>query len=457
MSSSTLQNGGNRTSGFKESLRFFQSQVDKTSVPRANDTTLHSKKSQMNDHDQHNDTSFQNKANLKSTAPVPSVDNILSNVKTLCATRNGRVIGDGSTFPSMHRNNNDNKMQPTHVPVVFQTFDSQHSEGVTRSEQVSASNKIPHTNLNKRPSLLSNFNPTFEPDEEEQLTKSNSIISKSDKELFNNGHNSNIVYDSKQSTLKSTKTDTLTNDFQQKLSFENVNVTSCLKTVSSSTKEQNSVSKNSNESITHRIIQTAEERSSRNVTTNRTFGQCKEKLSQMELNKNFNKITCAQDEKEKSKTLDLQITEVSKKDDDESILEKQSDSFESDYDSQDFVVHKATFPEDYLEAMSEDNYSSVNEDYEVEHPEEQIRGPDIPSPDYVSEEEEEEYHVQHGDEAQYDDVEFIDNTAQYMNDPRRYMYYPDDKELEVIPEEDEDDIEEDEEMYSHEESYKPGK
>lgn len=394
---------------------------------------------------------------------MPSVDNVLINVKTLRATRNGRIVTDAnSTFPMVHQNINDNKTQSDIVPLVFQTSDSQKIKGVTRSEQVSTSDSF---NRLKRPSLLSNFNPIFEPEESEQQTKS--IIS--EKTINNNSYNSHYshtVYDSKKTVLNDTKSESLTNDFQQKFNFENMNVTSCLKSINSWSNEQNSVRKTLNETVSHDVMQTTEDKVSVAVTTNRTFGQCKEKLSQMELSKASlkdiqSKVQDVLNENteietaENSKDSDSPIPDVTKKEDDESISEKQSDSFESDYDSQDFVVHKASFPEDYLEAISEDNYSSVNEDYEVEHPEEQINPPDIPSPDYVSDEE--EYHVQHEeDDAQYEDVEFIDNTAQYMNDPRRYMYYPDDKELEVIPEEDEDDIEEYEEMYSHEETYKPG-
>lgn len=66
----------------------------------------------------------------------------------------------------------------------------------------------------------------------------------------------------------------------------------------------------------------------------------------------------------------------------------------------DFVVHKADYGE-----------------------------PDIPSPDYNSEEE--DYQVHRNED-------YVDNTSSYVTDPRRYVYYQDDKELEVIPEEDEE-------------------
>lgn len=454
MSSSTVRNGGDRTNGFKESLRFFQSQVEKTNVPHGNEPSVYTRKIQQNDHKQQNGSDVQNKANLWTTNSAPSVDNILSNVKTLCATRNGKSVSDESSFPSVHRGN-DCKMQPKIVPVVFQTPDSRRTEGVTRSEQVSVNDKVSASERHKRSSLLSNFNPIFDPNEDDQQAKK---ITNESKDIFSSSHHSHTVYDSKKSMQKNSKTESLTNDFQQKLSFENINVTSCLKSMNNWTSEQGSAQKCSSESETL-SVKKAENSLTTTTYTNRTFGQCKEKLSQMELNDKTsvkNILPTAQDiQNDNIKPSESPTSDISKREDDESISEKQSDSFESDYDSQDFIVHKATFPEDYLEAISEDNYSSVNEDYEVEHPEEQIRGPDIPSPDYVSDDE--EYHVQHEDDAHYDDVEFIDNTAQYMNDPRRYIYYPDDKELEVIPEEDEDDIEEYEEMYSHEDSYKPGK
>ncbi|XP_067128833.1 uncharacterized protein [Centruroides vittatus] len=66
----------------------------------------------------------------------------------------------------------------------------------------------------------------------------------------------------------------------------------------------------------------------------------------------------------------------------------------------DFVVHKADYGE-----------------------------PDIPSPDYNSEEE--DYQVHRSED-------YVDNTSSYASDPRRYIYYQDEKELEVIPEEDEE-------------------
>ncbi|XP_022244923.1 uncharacterized protein LOC106462082 isoform X2 [Limulus polyphemus] len=123
---------------------------------------------------------------------------------------------------------------------------------------------------------------------------------------------------------------------------------------------------------------------------------------------------------------------------------------ESDLDSQDFVVHNNTFyGQDIAEELLEDAYSSVNEDgeqheYHVQHPDDHVQAPDTPSPDYDSSE---EYNIISGTDGERDpfydedDNDFIDNSASYLTDPRRYVYYADEKELEVIPEEDEEEFE----------------
>ncbi|XP_054721979.1 uncharacterized protein LOC129231640 [Uloborus diversus] len=448
MTSSTVPKDGDRSSGFKESLRFFQNQVEKDNALYAS-----ARKTLINGHSVSDDadSSFQNKINLR-TNSAPSVDNILSNVKTLCANHNGNQLSDSTPkYPSVHRNiNKDNKTQPKVTPIISKTCDDELSRlngGVTRTEQVSVSGKVTVSDHSKRPSLLSSFNPTFEPAESEQDTQKD----KTSVELGFGSVHSKTNYQSHAtfgtSTTSSIKVETnsITDSFQHQLSFEKSN-SSALKTNS-----ELSTSKNWKECAQNEKMSVLNKLEPMNSSSNRTFGQCKDKLLPVDhkipLVKNTSHVKSSPNE-QTNKTL------KETKHNDEELSEKHSDPFESDYDSQDFVVHKANFSEDFLEAMSEDNYSSVNEDYEVEHLEEQPRGPNIPSPDYASDEE--ECYIQQGDDAEYEDVEFIDNSAQYANDPRRYIYYSDDKELEVIPEEDEDDIDDDNEIYSHDEVYKPG-
>ncbi|XP_076304014.1 uncharacterized protein LOC143222053 isoform X3 [Tachypleus tridentatus] len=127
---------------------------------------------------------------------------------------------------------------------------------------------------------------------------------------------------------------------------------------------------------------------------------------------------------------------------------------ESDLDSQDFVVHNNTFyGQDIEEGLLNETYNLVSED--GNEPEDHVQHHDIqvtphtPSPDYSSSED--EYDVISGTNDERDpfyneeDNDFIDDSASFLTDPRHYLYYSDDKELEVIPEEDEDDFE-DEDM-----------
>lgn len=63
------------------------------------------------------------------------------------------------------------------------------------------------------------------------------------------------------------------------------------------------------------------------------------------------------------------------------------------------------------------------------------------SPDYASSEDEADYQVDYAYEGE-DSPDFVDNSDAYATDPRRYVYYPEEKELEVIPEEDEEELRE---------------
>ncbi|XP_064487159.1 uncharacterized protein LOC135399259 isoform X2 [Ornithodoros turicata] len=125
----------------------------------------------------------------------------------------------------------------------------------------------------------------------------------------------------------------------------------------------------------------------------------------------------------------------------------EDDVMEADYDSRDFVVHRNTF--NSLEDCNSEDGSSVTHG----SPRDRLRRRNggIPSPDYGSSEEEGDYQVYESgvsdsaaDYAEYadeDEVDFVDNSASYaQHDPRRYVYYPEEKELEVIPEEDEEDL-----------------
>ncbi|GIY41922.1 actin [Caerostris darwini] len=457
MASSTLQNGGDRSSGFRESLRFFQNQVDQVDVLHSGSkyntrkTNGHSKTHVLTNE------KIDNKINPKINNPVPSVDNILANVKTLCSTRTVKNVTETtSKISSVSQSimSDDNKLRNNVGSVVYQTSNirlSGHEGGITRSEQiVSASKNSFRSDNSKQHSLLSNFNPSLEFDESDQSDLKDSEIPESSRILSNS--KSSLHSQTSNASRKFSETEKKSAHSQSESVFNKVNniSSSSSKTVSDSadgngilnTKLKNTFAPNNKRSPENKkeVLNTA----------TRTFGQCKDKISQMELNKTsiapLKTVQMEPNDQRDQNTNDITpscIVEATKEED--SLSEKYS---ESDYDSHDFVVHKATFPEDYLEAMSEDNYSSVNEEYEVEHP----NDPDIPSPDYPSDEE--EYLVQHSDGQQYDDVEFIDNSAQYANDPRRYIYYPEDKELEVIPEEDEDDIEDDD-MYSNE-VYKRG-
>ncbi|GFY56859.1 actin [Trichonephila inaurata madagascariensis] len=453
MASSTLQNSNDRSSGFRESLRFFQNQVDKIDVVNPNGSKHDPRKAPLtNGHSKtHVFTTekFENKTNLKVNSAVPSVDNILTNVKTLCSTRNGKNVSDTrSKLSSVSHSisSDDSKFRSNLGSVVYQTSNIQisgHERGVTRSEQViSVSQKSVASDNTRKQSLLSNFNPSLEFAESDQADLK-------DKEVPGN---SNVLSPSKASLpsitantsrkfLDSEITSTLS---QNESVFSKASNLTSSKTVSNMADGHGFSNSKVKDSFVQKSKQASEnKKETTSVSPNRTFGQCKDKLSQRE----FNKTPTVPQKTIQVEVHDMPtptIVEITK--DEDSLSEKQS---ESDYDSHDFIVHKASFPEDYLEAMSEDNYSSINEEYEVEHP----NDPDIPSPDYPSDEE--EYLVQHNEVPQYDDVEFIDNSAQYVNDPRRYIYYPDDKELEVIPEEDEDDIEDDD-MYNHEEVYKRG-
>ncbi|XP_035221102.1 uncharacterized protein LOC118194027 isoform X2 [Stegodyphus dumicola] len=451
MASSTVRSSSDTTSGFRESLRFFQSQVDKVNVHHVTTSTPASRKSQLlNGHNKTHvstEIGIQSKANPRTA--VPSVDNILNNVKSICASRNSKTFeSTTSRISSVHRSSSSSEIYNKITPVTFQTSDDQPQklcEGVTRSEQITTKHKTAVSDHSKSQSLLRNFNPVFGTEENVEKERPSNLH---DSTHSNSTHSKTNIGSSK-IERSSAEVDSAANALQHSLSLTKLSSPSCLKTVS----DADAISKQKDLDKSVEKVAEMNKDETVNIQTNRTFGQCKEKLSKMELNKTLN---LKNDSISSDSKLDSALDDgIIVKECDEGSFEKQSDSFESDYDSQDFVVHKATFPEDYLEAMSEDNYSSVNEDYEVEHPDEQTHGPVTPSPDYGSDEE--EYQVQHGDVPQYEDVEFIDNSAQYLSDPRRYAYYPDELELEVIPEEDENDIEDDDyDMYSHEVPHKKG-
>ncbi|CAL1276370.1 unnamed protein product [Larinioides sclopetarius] len=472
MASSTLQNGGDRSSGFRESLRFFQNQVDQVDVIHSGSKYNPQKTNGLAKSHSFGGEKYENKANSKTNKAVPSVDNILSSVKDLCSSRNVKNVTETkSKFSSISQStvSDDSKFRNNLSSVIYQTSNvrlSGYENGVTRSEQiVSVSQKSTGSDNTRKQSLLSSFNPSLEFGESDQTDSKNNEVPGNCKVLphsksnlssqtlntsrkFLDSDNSTVsqsesLFSKVNSSSSSEKGSTLS---QTESVFNKVSKLASSKTVSDMANGNGIMNPKSKDSFVQENKKVSENKKEVVNASNRTFGQCKDKLSQMEFNKTstvpLKNIQLGSSDhcemKETDTTQTCVVKEITKEED--SLSEKYA---ESDYDSHDFVVHKATFPEDYLEAMSEDNYSSVNEEYEVEHP----NDPDIPSPDYPSDEE--EYLVQHSDVPQYEDVEFIDNSAQYVNDPRRYIYYPDDKELEVIPEEDEEDIEDDD-MYNNE-------
>lgn len=459
MASKSLQNGGDRSSsGFKASLRFFQSQVDNVEVPYNNGSKNAIRKAPLTNGNGNIHVSVEdrqeNKPNLKITNSVPSVDNILTNVKNICSTRGVKSVSESNsklTVVQQSITNKDDKSEHKINPVIYQSSSNRsgrHELGITKSEQVvSVSQKTTVSDHSKRHSLLSSFNPSLEFDADKLIIEGKEI------EPGVRSSSSKSVFQSQtcNSFKKSTNSETKIAHSQVEFLCGTVNRDSTLKTVS--IPADGMKTKTNGSSVPETKSVTNVKKDGTQVPTNRTFGQCKEKLSHLDSNKTptgKKALTKNEDQQNSQGSVVANSTFATTKEVvDDNSSEKQTESFESDYDSQDFVVHKATFPDDYLEAMSEDNYSSVNDEYEVEPPPD----PDIPSPDYVSDEEE-EFLVQHNDVPEYDDVEFIDNSAQYANDPRRYIYYPEDKELEVIPEEDEDDIE-DEDMFN--DDYKRGK
>lgn len=459
MASRSLQNGGDRSSsGFKASLRFFQNQVDSTEGPYNNGSKNAIRKAPLTNGNGNVHVSVEDrqdiKPNLKIANSVPSVDNILTNVKNICSTRGVKSVSESNSKSTVIQHsfiNKDDKSEHKINPVIYQSSSNRsgrHELGITKSEQVvSVSKKTTVSDHSKRHSLLSSFNPSLEFDEEKVIIEGKEI------EPGAGSSSSKPVFQSQTCNTFKKTTDSEKKVAHSQVEFlcGTVNRDSTSKTVS--IPADGMKTKTNGPSAPEAKSVTNVKNGGTQVPTNRTFGQCKEKLSQLESNKTPTTKTGptkSGDQQNSQGSVAANPTFVTTKEVvDDNPSEKQSESFESDYDSQDFVVHKATFPDDYVEVMSEDNYSSVNDEYEVEHPQD----PDIPSPDYVSDEEE-EYLVQHNDVPEYEDVEFIDNSAQYANDPRRYIYYPEDKELEVIPEEDEDDIE-DEDMFN--DDYKRGK
>ncbi|EEC17922.1 hypothetical protein IscW_ISCW022366 [Ixodes scapularis] len=129
----------------------------------------------------------------------------------------------------------------------------------------------------------------------------------------------------------------------------------------------------------------------------------------------------------------------------------EDDVMDGDYDSRDFVVHRNTFNsvDDYNSEDSTTHGSPQSDSLRWRPPERRHphhdpndrHDDDRRSPDYASSEDEADYHVDYAYEGE-DSPDFVDNSDAYATDPRRYVYYPEEKELEVIPEEDEEELRE---------------
>ncbi|CAN7940823.1 unnamed protein product, partial [Ixodes hexagonus] len=136
----------------------------------------------------------------------------------------------------------------------------------------------------------------------------------------------------------------------------------------------------------------------------------------------------------------------------------EDDVMDGDYDSRDFIVHRNTFNsvDDYNSEDSTTHGSPQSdslrwrerppERHLLRHdPNDRRHSNDVDddrrSPDYASSEDEADYRVDYVYEDE-DSPDFVDNSDAYATDPRRYVYYPEEKELEVIPEEDEEELRE---------------
>ncbi|CAN7944920.1 unnamed protein product, partial [Ixodes pacificus] len=129
----------------------------------------------------------------------------------------------------------------------------------------------------------------------------------------------------------------------------------------------------------------------------------------------------------------------------------EDDVMDGDYDSRDFVVHRNTFNsvDDYNSEDSTTHGSPQSDSLRWRPPERRLphhdpndrHDDDRRSPDYASSEDEADYLVDYAYEGE-DSPDFVDNSDAYATDPRRYVYYPEEKELEVIPEEDEEELRE---------------
>lgn len=505
MTSPATQNGERSppSKGFKESLRFFQNQVD---CPPVSNSSFSRRKQLITNHV---DSDIKPKISTsRSTGNVPSVDNILNNVKTLCAAQNGSSTIRGSSyglreekvqamvFPTVHKPtkhnevrvvyNSDSETQRTQTDSSFKTVP--YLERGVDNKNYSKSYAVPSKDSSHEKPNHSHFlNQPNRPVISISKTNSCSSIKPNTNSALQNSMHS--VYEASNGIDRSlTTTTTASSDNLPRTvtdsSFKKVPKISGKQGLWPETEESSLTSFLDDERPPTIFLPADTKRhTSKTVTTdNRSALKSSEEINQSQRGFTVDSVsstnrtlvsdstqhharTVSPSSSRDGNTTESKLISVVSQDgtsanngcpDEES--ERRYDSFESDYDSKDFVVHKTMFSEDFLEAMSEDAYSSMNDDYEVEHPVDNPSHPDIPSPDYVSDEEDEgEYEIHRGGSSSQcseddDEEDFVDNSAHYVNDPRRYVYYQDDsKELEVIPEEDEDDIED--EDYSRNDCY----